>query len=131
MDEAKRGRWQFSVRSLLLVTAAVALLLVPVAWVTRERQQMLLAQREILPARELALRSAVLEHQRRLSQAVSPSSDFAPRVSSGPDRNLAQAEKLPALEQLKQENADLRQRLEQLRREVETLKNLAKPEGKP
>ena len=33
MGEAKRGRLQFSVRTLLLVTAAVALLLVPVAWV--------------------------------------------------------------------------------------------------
>jgi len=41
MDEAKRGRLQFSVRTLLLVTTAVALLLVPVAWVARERQQML------------------------------------------------------------------------------------------
>jgi hypothetical protein len=48
MDEAKRGRWQFSARSLLLVTAAVALLLAPVAWVARERQQMTRARQEIL-----------------------------------------------------------------------------------
>ena len=63
MDEAKRGRLQFSVRTLLLVTAAAALLLVPVAWVTRERRQMMLAQQEILLAREVALRSVVREQR--------------------------------------------------------------------
>ena len=47
MDEAKRGGLQFSVRTLLLVTAAAALLLVPVAWVARERRQLMRAQQEI------------------------------------------------------------------------------------
>ena len=131
MGEAKRGRLQFSVRTLLLVTAAVALLLVPVAWVAHERQQMMRAQQEILLAREVALRSLVREQQRLLSKAVSPPEDVAPQVSSSPDRNLPLAEKLPAIEQLRHENADLRQQLEQLRREVETLKNPAKPTSKP
>jgi predicted RNase H-like nuclease (RuvC/YqgF family) len=130
MNEAKRGGLQFSVRTLLLVTAAVALLLVPVAWVTRERQQLMRAQQEILLARELALRSVVREEQRRRGEAASPSEDVAPQVSSSPDRNLPLAEKLPAIEQLRHENADLRQQLEQLRREVEQLKNPAKPTGK-
>jgi predicted RNase H-like nuclease (RuvC/YqgF family) len=131
MGEAKRGRLQFSVRTLLLVTAAVALLLVPVAWVARERQQMMRAQQEILLAREVALRSLVREQQRLLSKAASPLEDVAPQVSSSPDRNLPLAEKLPAIEQLRHENADLRQQLQQLRREVETLKNPSQPTSKP
>lgn len=131
MDEAKRGRWQFSVRTLLLVTAAVALLLVPVAWVARERQQMMRAQQEILLAREVALRSLVREQQRLLSKAASLSADVAPPLSLSPDRNLPLAEKLPAIEQLRHENADLRQQLEQLRREVEMLENPAKSTSKP
>ena len=131
MDEAKRGGLQFSVRTLLLVTAVVALLLVPVAWVTRERRQLVRAQQEILLAREVALRSVVREEQRRLSKAPSPPEDVAPQVSSSPDRNPPLAAKLSAIERLRHENADLRQRLEQLRREVEKLKNPAKPTGKP
>src|SRR5271157_4933611 len=106
MGEAKRGRLQFSVRTLLLVTAAVALLLVPVAWVARERRQMMRAQQEILLAREVALRSLVREQQRLFSQAASPREDVAPQVSSSPDRNLPRAEKLPTIEQLRQENAE-------------------------
>jgi len=123
MDEAKRGRWQFSVRALLLVTAAVALLLTPVVWVAREHQQLMRAQQEILLAREVALRSAVLEQQRLLSKTAPPRGAVTPQPSSSPDRNLPLAEKLPAIEQLRHENADLRQQLEQLRREVEALKN--------
>jgi len=131
MDEAKRGRLQFSVRTFLLVTAAVALLLVPVAWVTRERQQLVRAQQEILLAREVALRSVVREQQRRRGKAASPPEAVAPQFSMIPDRNLPLAEKLPAIEQLRHENADLRQQLEQLRREVETLKNPSQPTSKP
>ena len=131
MGEAKRGRLQFSVRTLLLVTAAVALLLVPVAWVARERQQLMRAQQEILLAREVALRSVVREQQRLRGEAASPPEDVAPQVASSLDRNLPLAEKLPAIEQLRHQNADLRQQLEQLRREVETLKNPAKPTSKP
>jgi hypothetical protein len=131
MDEAKRGSWQFSVRTLLLVTAAVGLLLVPVAWVARERQQMMRLQHDILIAREDALRSVVREEQRRRGKAVSLPEDVAPQVSSSLDRNLPRAEKSPAIEQLRQENANLRQQLEQLRREVETLKNPAKPANEP
>jgi predicted RNase H-like nuclease (RuvC/YqgF family) len=109
----------------------VVLLLVPVAWVARERQQLMRAQQEILLAREVALRSVVREQQRLRGEAASPPEDVAPQIASSPDRNLPLAEKLPAIEQLRHENADLRQQLEQLRREVETLKNPAKPTSKP
>jgi hypothetical protein len=114
MDESKRGRFQFSIRTLLVVTAALALLLVPVAWVTRERQQMMLAERAVLQAREVALRSAVLEAQRR-EQAEASRQETAVQRSS--------------LEQLQRENAELRRQVEKLRSETEQLKKSAKPAG--
>jgi predicted RNase H-like nuclease (RuvC/YqgF family) len=85
----------------MLVTAAIALLLVPVAWVTRERLQMMRAQEALLQAREVALRSIVREGQRLPSQSET-------------------------MEQLRRENADLKQQVEQLRREVEQLKSPAR-----
>jgi uncharacterized protein YlxW (UPF0749 family) len=91
------SRYQFSVRTLLLVTAAIALLLVPVVWVTRERLEMRRTQAAILHAREVALRSVVRQGQQ------------LPRQSQ-------------SMEQLRRENADLKQQVEQLRREVEQLK---------
>ncbi len=47
-----RFRFQYSLRTLFAITAIVALLLVPVAWVARERRQ-------VLEAREAALRAVV------------------------------------------------------------------------
>jgi uncharacterized protein HemX len=94
--------FQFSVRTLLLVTAAIALLLVPVVWVSRERMQMMRAQDAILQAREVALRSVVRERQR------------LPRQSQ-------------TMEQLHSENEDLKQQVEQLRRQVEQLKSPSRP----
>jgi hypothetical protein len=130
MNEANRGRWQFSVRTLLLVTVAVALLLVPVAWVTRERQEMMRARQEILLAREVALRSLVREQQRRREEAASLPQNVTPQAPSSPARNLPLAAKSPAIEQLRHENEGLRQQLEQLRLEVEALKNPAMSTGK-
>jgi cell division protein FtsB len=92
------SRFRFSLRTLMLVTAAIALLLVPVAWVARERMQMMRAQEALLQAREVALRSVVREGQR------------LPRQSE-------------AMEQLRRENADLKQQVEQLRRQVEQLRS--------
>ena len=131
MDEAKRGRLQFTVRSLLLVTAAVALLLVPVAWVARERRQMMRAQQEILLAREVALRSLVREQQRRRGKAASPPEAVAPQLSSARTASPPRAEKLP-----RSNNCGMRTRISgsnsnRLRREVETLGNSAQPTSKP
>ncbi len=53
------SRFQFSVRSLLMMTAVLALSLAPVVWVTRERRQM-------LRAREEAIRSVLLAERRRV-----------------------------------------------------------------
>jgi hypothetical protein len=131
MDEAKRGGFQFSVRTLLLVTAAVALLLVPVAWVTRERQQLMRAQQEILVAREVAMRSLVREEERRRGESESPPENASPRASPNRDRDLPLEEKAPAMERVQRENADLRRQVEQLRREVQQLRNSGNPRGKP
>ena len=43
MDEPRRGRFQFSIRTLLLMTLVAAVLMVPVVWVVRERKQMVQA----------------------------------------------------------------------------------------
>jgi hypothetical protein len=102
-----RPRFQFSIRALLLVTLATALLLVPVAWVSRERQQMLRAQNSILEARELALRSAVLEEHRRVRQARDLTLDGEPG----------------ALQRLQDENTSLKRQIDELRSEVERLRN--------
>ena len=109
MDDTRRSRYQFSIRTLLLVTVAVALLLVPVAWVTRERLQMVEAQREILYAREVALRSVVREQALRQRALASVSLQPASAEAN-------------ALESLKRENADLKQQVKELRRELSLLR---------
>ena len=58
MTGRPRVRFQYSLRTLFVVTAIVALLLVPVGWVARERQRM-------LEAREAALRAVVLAERDR------------------------------------------------------------------
>ena len=112
MNEMVRNRFQFSLRTLLLATLAAALLLVPVAWVSRERQKMIAARAAILEAREVALRSVVLEEQRRLSRGGNPTLE-----DSG------------AIQELERENTSLRQQVNELRRKVEQLRNAAKPLG--
>ena len=106
MDDSRPGRFQFSIRSLLLLTAAAAVLLVPVAWVARERRQLVLAQRDILAAREVALRSVVRE------QALHP-------------------HRADALENLKRENADLKRQVKELHRELELLRGSPERAGTP
>jgi hypothetical protein len=73
-------RFQFSMRTLLLATAAVALLLVPVAWVARERQEMMRARQAILQAREVALRSVVREQEKRLIDSAWQNADLKEQV---------------------------------------------------
>ncbi len=131
MDEAKRGRLQFSIRTLLVVTAATALLLVPVAWVTRERRQMELAQREIVRRREIALRSVIREERRRLATAELSTENSTPPAASNPGLDLSGMRQQPVIEQLRFENSDLRHQLELLRREVQHLRPPARTSGNP
>ena len=131
MNEMERNRFQFSLRTLLLVTLALALLLVPVAWVSRERQQMIHARNAILEAREAALRSVVLEEQRRREEiAARPGAD-RPGKPLNEEGNPAVEEESSAMERLERENTSLRQQVNELRREVEQLRSSAKPPGAP
>jgi hypothetical protein len=111
MDNMRHRRFQFSVRSLMIASAVVALLLVPLAWVARERQHMLQLQNQILMAREVALASVVREEKLRRDEAA------AATVSAA------------SAEELKRENAELRQQVETLRREVGLLKQHASVAG--
>ena len=110
MDDSRRGKIQFSIRTLVVLTAVAAVLLVPVAWVARERQRMIQAEREILAAREVALRSVVREADARRQHLSSASSQPQPAEEA-------------TLKQLLRENADLKQEVKELRRELEKLRN--------
>jgi hypothetical protein len=107
MATADHGRFRYSIRTLLLATAACAALLTPVAWVARERRQMLAAQEAVLQARAVAMESVAREVKRRRADST--------------------AGDTPSIERLKRENESLRQEVESLRREVQELKNATKP----
>ncbi|WP_165226720.1 hypothetical protein [Aquisphaera insulae] len=97
MDEPRRPRVQFSLGMLMVATAVVAALLAPLAWVARERRQMLRAQVAILDAREAAIRSVARERQARMTEP----------------------------ERLRQDNEALRRQVEQLRLENDELRRAA------
>lgn len=116
-----RRRFQFSLRSILVVTAMTAVLLVPLVWVAREREQMIRARAEVLRAREEALHAVVLAERAARAAAVP-----VPTASSKTGASLPLSAKTiepPALiERLQRENAELKAKVETLRREVEHLK---------
>jgi hypothetical protein len=113
---AVRRWYQFSLRWLLLVTAVLALLLVPVAWVARQREAMLRARAE-------ALRAVVLAERAR-SQLEK--SRIAGRADAAPAADPASL-----IEQLRRENAELKQTIERLRREVQRLQGRIPPGSLP
>lgn len=135
MESECPRRLQFSVGSLLAVTGALAFLLVPVAWVARERQQMLRARDRMLQAREVALHSVVLatEHNTKLRSEIELRQANSPptleRASGSaliaPDSNLKRTVDFGTelVERLRRENSDLRNEVALLRREVERLKS--------
>jgi len=136
MSGRPRFRFQYSLRTLFVVTAIVALLLVPVAWVARERQRMLEAREAALRAVVLAERDRVLAVEARYHAAIhaqtgsalSPAARSDDPSADNPFGSVArQAEKVPdtrpaAVEQLLRENSDLKKTVEQLHREIERLK---------
>ena len=112
-------RFQFSVRTVLLVTVLLALSLVPVVWVERQRQQ-------LLRAREEALRAVILAERYRAESQTRGAAD--PR--KGPSK--VTATDMPAvtpeilIEHLRKENNELKDTVDSLRREVQSLRAAAK-----
>jgi hypothetical protein len=116
---AVRRWYQFSLRWLLLVTAVLALLLVPVAWVTREREQMLRARDEAVRAVILAERYRSELKEREAAVPARP----GPAEVAGDERpkSARPAGDSALIERLRRENAELKETIERLRREVERL----------
>ena len=125
MGPARGRRFQFSVRSLLIVTAVLALLLVPIVWVTRERQQM-------LRARDEALRAVILAERYR--SELKSRQDAVP-VNPDPTKNRGDESREPTgpagaaalIERLQRENTELRETVARLRRVVERLQAADRP----
>jgi predicted RNase H-like nuclease (RuvC/YqgF family) len=99
----------------------VAILLVPLAWVTRERQQMIRAREEVLRAREEALRAVVLAERAARETAV-PAPTADPKTGAGSRQSARKNEAPDLVERLQRENAELKNEVKTLRREVERLK---------
>ena len=118
-------RIQFSIRSLLLITAVMAISLVPVAWVMRERQEMLRVQLSMQRAREEAIRSVLLadagvsncwrKGARKVPPATSPG-----RLLTRPTVPPVSPEIL--IEHLRRENNELKDTVDSLRVEVQRLR---------
>ena len=112
------SRFQFSVRSLLIMTAVLAFSLAPVVWVTRERRQM-------LRAREEAIRSVLLAERRRVElrakgRPTSASTDEFGQDTDTTEVPLVSPEVL--IEHLRRENDELKDTVDSLRQEVQRLR---------
>jgi predicted RNase H-like nuclease (RuvC/YqgF family) len=121
VEATGRQRFQFSLASILVLTALTAILLVPLAWVTRERQQMLLAQAEVLRAREEAVRAVVLAERAAAATAVRVGAAGS-KTGAALLQSAKTNESTDLVERLKRENAELKAKVETLRQEVERLK---------
>ena len=102
--------FQFSVRATLLGTAILAVLLVPIAWVFHQREQMRIAREEAIRAVVMAERSRSEIEKRAtidegINQPVTRSHTPAVRIK-----------------ELEQENAGLKDKVDLLEREVDRLK---------
>ena len=124
MTEGTAGRrqFQFSLRSFLIVTAFLGLLLVLLARFARHREQIRLAQKE-------AYRSLILEKLYRAElmkrkAAVDSSLDAGDPDGAGIEGSTSSESSDAAvqIERLQRENAELRKTVDQLGREVERLK---------
>jgi uncharacterized protein YhaN len=120
-SQPPRVRFQISIRTLLSATALFALLLAPLAWFARERQQV----RQLLDAREAALQ-AVIRAERQVRDAtisVDDSGRITATVSPPASGNQPNGNRLG---QLERENAELKDEVAALRHRLERLEG-----GKP
>jgi hypothetical protein len=118
MELSRLWRFQFSIRSLLITTAVLCLALVPVVWVTRERQQM-------LRAREEAIRSVILAERRRVELREKGAPSSASIGESGSDAYPTKPPSVPPevlIEHLRRENNELKDAIDSLRLEVQRLR---------
>ena len=118
-----RRRFQLSLRSLLLMTAVLAVSLAPVVWVTRERQRM-------LRAREEAIRSVLLAERRRAELRAKTGQNG---VASGTADSELESTEVPSvppeilIEHLRRENDELKDTVDSLRQEVQRLRAAKRP----
>jgi hypothetical protein len=129
MELSSVKRFQFSIRSLLMVTAVLALTLVPVAWVNREREQMRRLQVSMHRAREEAIRSVLLAERRRADSLARGGKTSAASDEPDSDAGVTNVPSVPPeilIEHLRRENNELKDTVDSLRLEVERLR-AAKP----
>jgi hypothetical protein len=118
MGRIRLWRFQFSVRSLLLMTAVLAFSLAPVVWVTRERQRM-------LRAREEAIRSVLLAERRRAELRAKRAPGGATTDESDSPSDTTEVPSVPPeilIEHLRRENDELKDTVDSLRAEVQRLR---------
>ena len=111
-------RFQLSVRSLLLMTAVLAVSLAPVVWVTRERRQM-------LRAREEAIRSVLLAERRRAELRAKGTLAGTGTEEIGSEIDTTEVPTVPTqvlIEHLRRENNELKDTVDSLRQEVQSLR---------
>jgi hypothetical protein len=111
-------RFQISVRSLLIMTAVVALSLTSVVWVTRERRRM-------LRAREEAIRSVLLAERRRVELRAKGRPTGASTDEFGLDTDTTEVPLVSPevlIEHLRRENDELKDTVDSLRQEVQRLR---------
>jgi predicted RNase H-like nuclease (RuvC/YqgF family) len=114
-------RYQFSVGSLLVVTAILAVLLVPIAWVANQREQMRLAREEAIRAVILAERYRSEVKERTVNNGFPVGQ--AERRGSSRQTDPVPPDADARIEQLERENAELKDAVARLRSEVERLKS--------
>jgi hypothetical protein len=105
-------------RSLLIATAVLAFSLAPVVWVTRERRQM-------LRAREEAIRSVILAERRRVELRAKGGHVDASTDEFGTDVDTTNIPIVPPevlIEHLRRENDELKDTVDSLRLEVQRLR---------
>jgi hypothetical protein len=111
----------------MLVTLFLALVLVPVAWVTRERQR-------LLQARDEAVRAVILAERYRSElkkrEAAVPAEPGPADLPGAETPKTARSAGDPAvIERLRRENAELKAIVERLRRQVERLEAMMNLSG--
>ena len=132
MELGVRRRFQFSLKSLLFMIVVAAIMLAPLAWMFREkRHQELMARTQLQLALNAERRAfaAAEESRRRFAEldiSFANNSGITEPATQGvmPQLKPARTNDDPTtlVKQLQQENAELKEKVELLRREVERLK---------